>query len=153
MAKAKSTAPSTDDKILQLIEVVNKKKAEISQAENPKYKTNCSFSFSEESAVHAINLHTVSDLSLLVKIISFLIEKQISFSKAADSLGLSELNFTWLGYSAGDWNRDIVTRINKIQIKKKKDELEVLEAKLEKLISPELRAKLELEAIQKELGL
>lgn len=148
----KSIKPSTDDKVLELIEIVNKKKAEIKQAENPTYKTNCSFKFSEDTATNAINLHVTTDVTVLVKIVAFLIEKKTAFDKAADFLGLTGLTFTWLGFTVEDWNRDIITRITKTQLKKKKDELEALEGKLEKLISPELRAKIELAEIEKELS-
>lgn len=43
-------------------------------------------------------------------------------------------------------------RIDKIEITMKKKELELLEDRINKLISPELRAQMELEEIKKSLG-
>lgn len=58
-----------------------------------------------------------------------------------------------LGYSIEDWRDDFKTRITKINLKNEKEKLEKLEAKLEKLVSKEMREALELAAIEKELGL
>lgn len=41
----------------------------------------------------------------------------------------------------------------KLSLSAKRKELETLEGRLEKLVSPELRARMELELIEKELGL
>jgi len=43
---------------------------------------------------------------------------------------------------------DVKTRIGKVSIHKKKRQLEALETRLEKIVSPELRAEMELQAIK-----
>jgi len=43
---------------------------------------------------------------------------------------------------------DVKTRIGKVSIDKKKRQLEALETRLEKIVSPELRAEMELQAIK-----
>lgn len=140
-----------DEKIKKLFEVVKQKKEEIAKVEKPSYATNCSFCFSEETATSRINLQVLTDLKTFVTILGFLNEKESSFEIAKEELGLVDLQFQWLGYSVSDWKKDIQTRINKIQIHKKKAELESLDARLNMLISPEMRAALELEAIEREL--
>ena len=52
---------------------------------------------------------------------------------------------------AGEELGSIKSRINKIQIGVKKKKLETLEARLNAIVSPELRRKLELDAIAAEL--
>ena len=47
--------------------------------------------------------------------------------------------------------RNIKTRLSKLNIDKEKKNLAKLEQRLDKIISPELRAEMELAAIQKEL--
>lgn len=140
-----------DEKIEKLFEVVSQKKAEIAKAEKPNYATNCTFGFTEESAANRINLQTTTDLKTFVTILAFLNERETSFELAKEELGLMELKFTWMGFTVEDWRKDIQTRINKIQINKKKEELESLNSRLNALISPEMRATMELEAIEKEL--
>ena len=62
-------------------------------------------------------------------------------------------HFEWQGYLYDDWANDIKNRIDKLSLKAKQKELDALEARLDKLVSPELKAKIELELIEKELGL
>lgn len=69
----------------------------------------------------------------------------------AKELGVDKHECEHDGYAIDDWIADIKTRLNKIQIKSKKDALAALEARLDKIISPELRAEMELAAIEAEL--
>jgi hypothetical protein len=57
-----------------------------------------------------------------------------------------------MGHTVADWQADIQKRINKVQISKKKADLQTLEDRLDKLISPELRREMELAEIQKMLA-
>jgi hypothetical protein len=146
---------SNDERIKQLFEIVNQKKAQIAKAERPHFLTNCSFSYVEDStATGRINLQVLQDLPTFVNILAFLNVKASSYCDAALQLGLnlSDLEFKWQGYKVEDWKKDIQTRIDKIQINQKKSELETLESNLNGLISPEMRASLELERIEKELS-
>jgi hypothetical protein len=59
--------------------------------------------------------------------------------------------FKWNGYTVKEWIGDLKMRVAQIQIKKKEDKLEQLEKRLNKIVSPEMRADMELEAIQSEL--
>ena len=78
-----------------------------------------------------------------------LMNKSFSAS-AAIELGIEDKeDFLWQGKPVEDWKADFKTRINKIQISKKKAELENLETGLNKLISPEKREELEFRELQK----
>ncbi len=145
MAKTK-----TDTKTLDLIREVSRQKAEISRALKPNWITNCNFSYNENSS-NVINIHVESNIRNLVCIVAFLTEKERSYKEAATKLGIEAPAFQWNGYSVADWSEDIKVRINKIQITSKQKKLEALEARLNSIISPELRAEMELEAIANEL--
>jgi hypothetical protein len=136
------------DKIVQdLIKVIQNKKSAIAKAEKPNWLTNCSFRYDKGSA-SVINLQVCSDVVELTEILAFLYQKQESQKMANEMLGLTT-PFKWLGYTFDEWFSDIKTRLDKIQIVTKRKELEVLENRLDKLISPELKAQLELAEIQK----
>jgi hypothetical protein len=135
----------TDKKVQELFQIVQKKKAEISKLDKPNWMTNCSFSYSRNSN-DRINIQTVSDVDELVNMLAFLIEKTKSHHEANFTLETT-VPFKWMGFSFEDWKSDLQTRVNKIQIGSKKKELENLESRLNALISPELKAKLELDAI------
>ncbi len=146
---------TTDQKTLDLIKEVQNRKAEISKLERPNWKTNCSFSFVEGSST-TVNIHVESNVKNLIGYAAHLIEKERSYNSAATTLGLDGAEsvppFTWSGFSVNDWLDDIKTRINKIQISFKKKKLEILESRLNAVISPELKAELELQAIANELS-
>lgn len=144
-------ATKQDEKIQKLFEKVQAKKDEIAKAEKPCWLTNCSFAYDENSAHGRINLHTVSDVDKIVKAMAFLISKSENHGKAAKMLGIKTKDFTWMGYPVEAWTEDFKTRIIKIQLTEKKKELEAMEKTLDKLISPERRAEMELEAIEKAL--
>lgn len=139
----------TDDKVLKLIQVINEKKSEIGKINSYSYKTNFTLPTPEGNK----NLHTIGNISELYKWWAFLTPIYEAYKvliKGDKSLGAE---FKWGGYSYEDWASDIKGRIDKLSIENKKKELEQLEARLNKIVSPELRAKMELEAIEKELGL
>jgi hypothetical protein len=140
----------TDKKVQEFFKVVQQKKTEIAKAEKPDWKTNCSFSYNKDSGSR-INLQVVADVEELVMMLAFLIDKNQSFDKAQSFLG-TDLEFKWMGFTFNEWKSDIQTRINKVQISKKKKELEALESRLDKLISPELKAQMELDEISKLLS-
>ena len=139
----------TDKKTRELFAIVQKKKSEIKAAEKPQWKTNCAFYFTE-STKDPFNLQITTDVEALIRALAFLYEKGASFQVAAKDLGV-DAPFSWHGYSTETWKVDIQARINKIQIEKKKKELEALEKRLDAILSPELKAEMELESIMKEL--
>jgi len=140
-----------DTEIQRLFDIVQDKKREIAIAEKPSWKTNCSFRNSKENAGNSTNIQIIVDIEELISILSFLMEKEYFFNKAAEEIGVKN-KFKWLGFTLEDWKQDIKTRISKIEISKKKKELEEYEERLNKVLSPELRQKLEIEAISKGLG-
>ena len=143
----------TDKKTLELIAQVKQQKAEIAKAEKPSYKTNCSFSYVEGKMNDAINIHVEANVKNLICIAAFLQEREKSYAEAAKALGVeAPPEFNWNGFTVKDWTDDLKMRITKVQIGAKRKKLEALEERLNKIISPELRAELELEAIASELS-
>lgn len=143
-------ATNNDQLVQELTKIVNEKKLAIAKAEKPNWKTNCSFRYSKDTSA-SINLQVCGQVEELVYILGFLIEKRNAFDSAQKIVG-TNLEFKWFGFTLDEWSEDIKTRIDKIEITMKKKELELLEERLSKLISPELRAKMELEEIQKMLS-
>ena len=139
---------NTSDKLVgELLKVIQEKKETIAKAERPNWSTNCSFRVSKDVST-STNLQVCDNVVELTEILGFIIEKRKAFNEAKEILGVSG-SFKWLGFTFEDWVSDIKTRIAKIQISSKRKELEILEARLDKIISPELRAKMELAEIQK----
>lgn len=140
----------TDKLVQDLFKVVQTKKAEIAKAEKPNWVTNCSFRYNKESSA-TTNIQVCADIDELVNIIGFLCVHKKGHDEAQEFLG-TDKTFKWLGFTIDEWKTDVKTRIDKIQIGNKKKELELLESRLDKLVSPELKAQLELEEISKLLN-
>lgn len=143
---------NNDTIVQELFKIVQKKKEEISKAEKPSWKTNCSFRFDDTS--RSLNLNTVLKVEPIIEAYTFLLNLSNNWEKAVVELDLNidENKFTWCGYSVDDWKTDFKTRINKIQITTKKKELEFYETRLNKLVSKEMRDRMELEELTKLLN-
>lgn len=148
---SKENMSSEDQEILELIQEVNKQKAAIAKAEKPIWKTNCSFSYTEGVRNNAINIQVCADKNALVKIAAFLLSQVRCYQQAQESLGINDTQFTWDGYTIEEWMNDLESRAKKIQVSDQKSKLEKLESRLNNIVSPEARRKLELEAIKREM--
>ena len=78
--------------------------------------------------------------------LAFIIDRKEKSENAAKELGV-DYKFTWLGFTVDEWKNDFQTRVNQISISEKRKELAEIEARLNAIISPELKAQMELEAI------
>ena len=140
----------TDKVIEELFKVIQDKKSKIDKLEKPNYKTNMSFLLDENDKLSVINLHTKTDPIYLVKLLANLSTLKKEFDLICKENNLN-LEFIYSNYSYSDWKEDILALIAKLTIKKEKDDLDNKEAKLNLLISPEQRRKLEVELLRKEL--
>lgn len=143
-----ATKQTTDEKIKTLFESVQEKKLAIEKAERPCWLTAGNFGYSANSAHDRINIQTLTDVRKIVEMFAFLIDRKEKSENAAKELGVN-YTFTWLGFSVDEWKNDFQTRVNQISIQEKRRELAEIEARLNAIISPELKAQMELEAISK----
>jgi hypothetical protein len=140
----------TDAVTLKLIEEVKRRRAEIKSLSSPN-KTNCVFAYQEGDMSKALNLH-VCDEDTLIAITTFLQLRESFHLKSCELLGLDPREFTHQGYTTESWYHDLRNRVGKINKAKLEAKLKLLEERLDKVISPELRTAMEIEAIQKEMG-
>lgn len=144
-----------DQKIVELFNVVKKQKEDVALAEeqtkNP-WKTNCSITIGTETQPKAIQSMNADKVFLTV---TELLQKKHFAEEAAKILKmkvqpneLKHQNFTF-----DDWITDLQKRLAIIQLQDKKDELNKIEESLNKVVSPERRRIMEVEAITKSLGL
>lgn len=141
----------TDNKIIELINVVKKQQEEVAHAEKETkrgWKTNCSLNII--GFTQPLNL-TVASVENVVKAYGMLITITSNIAEAAKTLGVPAPT-VYDGYSLEDWSDDFKKRIAMIQIKEKKVKLTTLEDRLNSIVSPDARRQMELELIMKELG-
>lgn len=146
---------SPDDKITQLLDLVEQQKADIAEAERPVFRTNRTFSFVDGDLSKSVNLAVVSDVGQLLKMAAHVSASAYAYKLVVGMiLGEEETppKFTWNGFSDADWLHDIKLRVSQIRLKAQREKLQVMEERLDKIISPERRRELELAAIERELS-
>ena len=147
--EAKETTLTRDERVLALFEKLQAKKAEVANAERPVYVTGGQFRYSE-SVGTSVDIMTARDERKLVEILVFLKDRSERYPAACEELGVIA-EFKWLGFTYDEWKQDLKTRISVLQIAKRKAELKELEARVNAVMTPELRAELELKALEAEI--
>jgi len=141
------------DQIIQnLIKVAEEKKREISKIEKPTWKTNCSFKVDNNSNA-TFNLKVVSGVTQLSEMLGMLVRGHMGNLEAHKLLGLDVTEIQYNGFSYEDWVSDFISRKNILLVSQEKAKLTVIQNRLYALTSAEMKEKLELEAITKELEL
>ena len=140
-----------DDMVTQLLTKVRQLKEQIADTERYAWRTNCSFQLKGVN----YSLQVVSDTALLGALMGNIKAECRDFEEGCIAVGIPKEEvptFKFFGYTVEAWQSDIQARYKKITVKNKRDQLAKMEERLNSVMSPELRTKIELEAIQKELG-
>lgn len=132
-----------DDKIMMLKKSIEAKKEEIGQIHRFSPITSCSI----ELDGTRYNLHSADRSSLIL-----LLCKLHNLDTTAEILGYPN-QCTIGGFSTYDWISDIQDRLAIIAQKEKLQQLKAMEAQLDKLLSDDKKAELEIESIAAALGL
>jgi len=144
MAKKKDV----DAAVLGLLKQVEKKKLEIKKAKKkPQWKTNCTIGYDPESPDGRVNIMTVRSLPKILDLTAFLLQRKQLAEDAAKVLGVDP-NFEYMAYLIDEWIDDLKTRAGQLTIEQKQKELEELDKRVNKLVSPDQRREMELEALE-----
>lgn len=141
---------TTDEKIKELFDLVQKKKLEIEKAERPIWETSRNFGFSPNSAHDRISIPTITDTRKIVEMYAFLLERKDKVEKSAEELNV-KYDFTWLGFTVEEWKSDFSTRINQITIQEKRKNLLEHEVRLSAILSPEMIKEMEINSMTESL--
>lgn len=129
-------ATKNDERVLQLKEIIDKKKAELKTVGRFTPLTNCVLNFDNQN--YNLNVLQLNELK-------FLLVKLNMYLMSAKDLGMSDFHFS--GYHIVDWMDDVKSKIEIFEYKAKEAELKALEAKLDKMLSDEKKTELELDEI------
>lgn len=128
-------ATKNDKRVLQLKQVIDKKKSELKGSKRFTPLTNCVLDLEEQK--YNLNVLQLDDLQ-------FLLVKLNMYLMSAKNLGIClEIS----GYNIEEWITDIKCKIEIFEYKKKEAELKALEVKWDKMLSNEKRTELELDEI------
>lgn len=128
-------ATKNDERVLQLKQVIDKKKTELKGSKKFTPLTNCVLDL--EGQKYNLNVLQFDDLQLL------LVRMNMYLISAKDL----KINLEISGYNIAEWITDVKCKIEIFEYKKKEAELRTLEAKLDKMLSDEKKTELELDEI------
>jgi hypothetical protein len=135
-----------DDKIRGLFDKLNSRKAKVAELEAAIAKgwvTNLAYRMAGANTV--VNLNTVPAEGV-VDLVADLVLTNQARTEAALLLGMTPSN-KFQGYSFEQWVEDSKKRLAAINIREEKKELEALETRLNSVLSPEERRRIEVEAL------
>lgn len=141
-----------DAQVMELFEVVNKRREEIEKDEEAlkaKWLTTCSLTLPNRTT--PLNIQTAKEDALRTAAIELLTLEDMSVK--ADTLFGLKVSDKYQGFTYDAWKKDLIRRMTALKLKEKKDELTETEKSLNLIVSPEQRRRLELERITKSLGL
>lgn len=144
------TSNKLDIKIKKLFDELSRRKATIDEDNNNlkrSWVTTCSLILDNTS--QPINIQVASEQKIL-EAYTYMLQMSDYKSEAAANLGMVFDNKI-CGFSVDDWLSDFKKRIAKINIRSKIQTYEVLESRLNAIVSPEQRREMELLAIMAEL--
>lgn len=136
-----------DSKVSELLNKVNFEKNVVNglkSAVTKSWITTCTIGF--DSTATKINIQTTKE-DALIDILAKLVTLSAGHNSACDLLGISK-EFIYQGYKFDAWMSDINKRIKLLELKTKESNLEIIESKLDTLVSPEKRREMELELIE-----
>ena len=134
-----------DKEVQALFDIVEEKKKKVGKLERPKYETNLSFKYDNNST--PLNLNVVNPIEL-TKIVGWLISSEEMFEKGKKVVGTTG-KFSHQGFTAEQWIEDIKILINKINISELKADLAKDEEILNSLLSEDQKRAIKIAELKK----
>ena len=129
-----------DDKIVQLKEVIAKKKKDL--GDEPKFRPVTTCQLKVDLSFNT-NVHTLNSIQAANNALMYLGLYELAAEKAGLSLDEVQIN----GFSLNDWKKDILAKKTLVEYQLKKQELSSLEEKLDGMLSEARRNALTLDEI------
>ena len=137
-------ATKNDERIIELKKQIEEKKKELGKQPRFSPVTTCLFNRAGER----VNIHTLTSVK---DINSMLVFFNIYVMSAKD-LGIDCSEVRIDGFSVTDWIEDLKSKRAVVEYTEKKEQLTLLERKLDKLLSDDKKTELEIDAIADLLG-
>lgn len=137
---------NTDDIVLKLKELVEFKEKELSVLKRPSFKTNNNLEL--YGTRYNLNVQTIDSLLYLTSNVINIFD---NLNKAKELFGITAES-TYGGFTYEEWIEDFKLHILIKDRRNKEESLNKLKARLEGLVSEELKTKIALEEISKDLN-
>ena len=149
-----ASKPTLDERTLSLIERLEQEEKELVKTPPHSYKTRMIFAYNESDPDNRRNnLHTISDVIDLVKILAFLLSQKKEWEETCNLIGIEGLEFTWQDHSFRDWEWDIKAKAASIKNKDRKEVISKSLIRLRGVMSDTLKQDLTLKELEKVFGI
>lgn len=132
-------ATKNDERILMLKEQIEEKKKELGK--QPRFSPITTCLFDREGC--RINIHTLTSIKDINAMLVFF----NTYVMSANDLDIDCNEVELYGFSVLDWMEDLKSKKAVVEYSAKKEQLSILEKKLDKLLSDDKKTELEIEAI------
>lgn len=137
-------AAKNDERILELKKQIEEKKKELGKQPRFSPVTTCMFNHNG----NRINIHALTS----IKDINAMLVYFNMYVMSAEDMEISCEDIVFDGFAVTDWIEDLKSKKTVIEYTAKKEQLTVLEKKLDKLLSDDKKTELEIDAIADLIG-
>lgn len=137
-------AAKNDERILELKKQIEEKKKELGKQPRFSPVTTCMFNHNG----NRINIHTLTS----IKDINAILVYFNMYVMSAEDMEINCEDIVFDGFTVTDWIEDLKSKKTVIEYTAKKEQLTILEKKLDKLLSDDKKTELEIDAIADLIG-
>lgn len=137
-------AVKNDERILELKKQIEEKKKELGKQPRFSPVTTCMFNHNG----NRINIHTLTS----IKDINAILVYFNMYVMSAEDMEINCEDIVFDGFTVTDWIEDLKSKKTVIEYTAKKEQLTILEKKLDKLLSDDKKTELEIDAIADLIG-
>ena len=137
-------AVKNDERILELKKQIEEKKKELGKQPRFSPVTTCMFNYQG----NRINIHTLTSIRDINAILVYF----NMYVMSAEDMEINCEDIVFDGFTVTDWIEDLKSKKTVIEYTAKKEQLTILEKKLDKLLSDDKKTELEIDAIADLIG-
>ena len=139
-----------DEKIREMIKLIETKKMSLGDRPRVAYKTNLLFKYGADSK--AVNLNTVNKIEECIRLVALLVTDRNSVKEASSLLAVPFEDIKYCGYTFEDWVHDFKLKSAALSWEEEKRKLDILESKLKDLRSEDAKTEDALSDIMKDIS-
>lgn len=130
-----------DNKVEQLLKLVEEKRSKLGSKPNKTLETNGIFKFNNKEHM---NINVVNDIDSFVELYAYLLNDFKMKAEAAQALKIDNYKYFFSGFTINQWQNDITYKVDLLKWNEKNKDLQKYEQMLASFMSEEKKAEKEL---------
>ena len=134
-----------DNKVEQLLKLVEEKRAKLGTKPSKVLETNGIFKFNDKEHV---NINVINDIDKVIELYAFLINDNWNKTDAAVALEVDDYKYSFSGFTFEQWQSDLKYKVSLLKWNKESLELQKYEKVLASYVSEEKKVEKELSKLE-----